>query len=746
MPNPICIFLLIALTFSVIGQSQDQLRIQRAVSTITVDAKMVEAAWQEAEVASGFRQYFPFDSSSAKVRTEVRLTYDDQFLYVFAIMHNNEPRQYITPSLRRDFRGEANDAFVLVLDTYQDKTNAFQFGVNPFGVQREGLVANGGVVSEDLALDWDNKWFSESRILPDRWECELAIPFKTIRYKAGLSSWNVNFYRIDSHIPERSTWSPIPRNNSLLSLAFSKQLIWDKPLQKTGSNISLIPYISETGSKDFEHNEPSKQQLDIGGDAKIALSSALNLDLTINPNFAQVEVDQQVTNLDRFEIFYPEKRQFFLENADLFSGFGSSGAQPFFSRRIGIARDTSTGQNINNPIYGGMRLSGKINNDWRIGLLSMQAAKDSKIDLPSTNYSVIALQRKIFSRSNISAILVNKQAFQDSIGGEFMTRPNKHNTVAGLDYNLSSHNGRWTGKFYYHHSFNDKQSKQDSAYSAGAILDYTSYRTQFSVFSRSIGNNFNPEVGFLRRSRFNQVAPEFFYWFYPRSSIINKHGPGTDVDLVWNDLYGLTDWDANLWYQIRFQNTAQFFTRIRMDYVYLFQDFDPSGTGGLTLPAGTSERWFNVVYSYLSDARRKVFFTINGRIGEYYNGHRQNGEGTISLRLQPHAVISLNFSYNRIRLPKPYSSGDLLLLAPRFDFTFSRKLFWTTYIQYNNQINNWNINSRLQWRFKPVSDLFIVYTDNYASSSYINEDGIFIAKGQPKLRAIAIKLSYWFSP
>lgn len=728
------------------SQAQNQLHIKKATAPITVDSKMDEPDWLDAEVAKGFRQYFPFDSSLAKAQTEVRLTYDDQFLYVYAVMFNLEPRKYITPSLRRDFRGEANDAFVLQLDTYQDKTNAFNFGINPFGVQREGLVSNGGNDRENLSLDWDNKWFSEARILPDRWECELAIPFKTIRFKSGLSAWNINFYRIDSHQTERSTWAPIPRNIPLLSLAYTNLLIWDQPIEKAGPNISLIPYVSGTSTKNFTDALPATQEFGIGGDAKIALSSAMNLDVTINPNFAQVEVDQQVVNLDRFEIFFPERRQFFLENADLFSGFGSQGSQPFFSRRIGVTRDASTGQNINNPIYAGLRLSGKINNDWRIGLMSMQAAQDAANDLPSINYSVAAVQRKIFGRSNISAIVVNKQAFQDSIAGAFRVRPKAANTVAGLDYNLASNNGRWSGKFYYHHSFNHEQSKKDSAHSAGARIDFTSIKTEFSVVSRTVANNFNPEVGFLRRKRFNQFAPEFFYWFYPKSKIINKHGPGTDVDVIWNDIYGITDWDANLWYQIRFQNTGNFFTRIRWDYVYLFSDFDPSGTGGLKLPSGSSFRWFNIVYNYQSDARKKVFFTANGRMGEYYNGHRQNVTGSISLRLQPHAVLSMDFSYNRIRLPKPYNNADLVVLSPRFDFTFSRKVFWTTYVQYNKQIQNWNINSRLQWRFKPVSDLFLVYTDNYASSSYTNEDGIFIAKGQPKLRAIAVKLSYWFNP
>ena len=170
------------------SQAQNQLHIRKAKAAITVDANMNDVDWQEAEIAKGFWQHFPFDSSMAVAQTEVRLTYDEKFLYVYAVMYNLGPRQYVTPSLRRDFRGEGNDSFVVQLDTYQDKTNSFSFGINPFGVQREGLVSNGGIVRESLSLDWDNKWYSEARMLPDRWECEFAIPFSSIRFKSGLSN------------------------------------------------------------------------------------------------------------------------------------------------------------------------------------------------------------------------------------------------------------------------------------------------------------------------------------------------------------------------------------------------------------------------------------------------------------------------------------------------------------------------------------------------------------------------------
>lgn len=705
---------------------------------------MTDPDWEKAEIATHFRQYFPFDSSYARLNTEVRMTYDDRFVYVFAVMYSHANGKYITPSLRRDFRGEAFDSFVAVFDTYQDKTNAFSFGVNPFGVQREGLIARGGNDPEDLSLSWDNKWYSETKIYNDRWVCEFAIPFKTLRFKNGLGTWNANFYRNDTHSTERSTWAPISRAYSLINLASLRELIWDEPLKHPGGNVSVIPYVAPRSERNFEEKQPAVNSIDFGGDAKIAVGPALNLDLTVNPDFSQVEVDQQVTNLNRFEIFYPEKRQFFLENADLFANFGYTNARPFFSRRIGVTRDPSTGQNISNPIYGGARLSGKINNNWRVGLLNMQAAENEDTGLPSLNYAVAAVQRKVFARSNVSMIFVNKQTLNgtpyetvDSLTNE----TNNYNRLAGIEYNLASRDNRWTGKAFYHRSFS--QQKNDSTYAATVQFVYQVPKLEIDFLAQDIGANFDPQVGYLPRKHYKRIAPESYYNFYPKSKIINSHGPGYDIDYIWNEVYGALDWDANLWYRIRFQNTATFYTRLRRDYVFLFAPFDPSGSEGVEMPAGSSYHYNSLILNYQSNARKKFFFGFQSRLGQYFNGTRQNIEGSVSYRLQPYAVLSVDFAYNRIRLPDPYNDADLVLVSPKVDLTFSRKLFWTTYVQYNNQIQNMNINSRLQWRFKPVSDLFLVYTDNYFADTF--NDGHFLYLGQPKLRALVLKLTYWLN-
>jgi len=719
--------------FNLLAQQTDGLHIVRTDQPVRIDGQLDEAAWQAAEKATDFTQYFPFDTSLAESQTEVMLAYDGQFLYLGAKMYNKDPERsvYVTPSLRRDYRGEANDGITLILDPFQDNTNAFQFGVNPFGVQREGLIANGGSSGGDLSLSWDNKWYAEAKQYGDYWIAEMAIPFKTIRFKEGSDRWNINFYRIDSDEGERSTWTPIPRNYRIISLAYTRELIWDRPLEKPGANVALIPYVLGRTSNDLIDGG-SDSGFDVGGDAKIAVGPALNLDLTFNPDFSQVEVDQQVTNLDRFEIFFPERRQFFLENADLFADFGVDRMRPFFSRRIGVARDEETGQNVQNPIYGGARLSGKLNDDWRVGLLNMQSARDLDIGTPSVNYTVAAVQRKVFSRSNVGMIFVNKQPFEDDQISDTTGTLYDYNRVIGLDYNLASNDDTWTGKVFYHQSL--EQDNPEKSYATSARINYNTLRWQGRFFAQSIGENYNPETGFARRIGYNRIASTIQHRWYPKSGIINSHGPGVDFDVLGNQRFGVTDYDINLLYQINFRNTSRFSMRLRREYVYLFSAFDPTRTGGEQLPIDSDYAYNLVIASYSSDRRKRLSVNFSTRSGGYFNGSRLNLQGSLNYRLQPYGSISLDFSFNRLRLPDPYNDADLVLVGPRFDFTFTRSLFWTTFIQYNNQIENININSRLQWRFRPVSDLFVVYTDNYFPDT-------FNSKG----RALVVKCTYWLN-
>lgn len=699
---------------------------------ISLDGKLEEPVWNNLGWAKDFYQFFPSDTSLANAQSKIKIAYDDKFLYIAAVMQNLGPREkYVSTSLRRDYRGEQNDGITFVFDTFNDKTNAFQFGVNPYGVQREALIANGGMQSSDLNLAWDNKWFSQAKIYEDYWVVEAAIPFSTLRYNDGAMNWNVNFYRIDSEYNERSTWSPIPRNFNVINLAFSRKLIFEEPLKKESTNLSLIPYAAITTDRNSLEGTSNPVKPAFGGDAKIGIGPALNMDLTANPDFSQVEVDEQVTNLDRFEIFFPERRQFFLENADLFADFGTQNIRPFFSRRIGVDRDETTGQNVQNPILYGARLSGKLNEDWRIGLMNMQTANDSERGIVGKNFSVAALQKKIFTRSNLGMILIGRETLNANSGLPLFD-PEQYNRLIGFDYNLASADNKWTGKFFYHKTFEFEDKEKNSA--AHAQINYNDLHWEASFSYSNVGEGFNPEVGFTPRTDFQRVSSRITHQFFPNSKIVNRHGPGFETEVLWNESLGVTDELHTLFYTTRFQSLSTLTFTASNRFTYLFFPFDPTRTGGEPLESSTEYRNNSVGFRYVGNPRKVFFVSARGEIGEYFTGNIKTLIGSMNWRLGYLANISMNFSYNNIRLPEPQNDADLFLIGPRIDLTFTKSLFWTTFVQYNNQIDNININTRLQWRYAPVSDLFLVYTENYFPSTFAS-----------KQRAFVMKLNYWFN-
>ena len=403
--------------------------IKKAVYTIEIDGALDEPDWQVAEVAKNFHRVLPIDTGYAATPTEVMVTYDDKNLYFGVICHETVAGDNIIESLRRDFSFGKNDNFLLFMDTYNDQTNGFSFGASAGGAQWDGLQADGGNVS----LVWDCKWLMKVRHYEKYWIIEMSIPFRNLQFKAGVDNWGINFSRLDLKRNEKSSWIPVPRQFPTANLAFTGTLKWDSPPPKPKRRFSLIPYVLAGASKDYQlEGDKAVFKREAGIDAKIALTPSMNLDITLNPDFSQVDVDEQVTNLDRFELFFPERRRFFLENEDLFAGFGKDDIRPFFSRRIGL----------DSPVRAGMRLSGKIDEKWRVGFLNMQTGSTEEV--PAANFTVASLQRKVFARSNIGAFIVNKEI--TSKDDELIKDINMYNRVAGIDFNLASANNRWVGE------------------------------------------------------------------------------------------------------------------------------------------------------------------------------------------------------------------------------------------------------------------------------------------------------------
>ncbi|MBT8219634.1 MAG: carbohydrate binding family 9 domain-containing protein [Bacteroidia bacterium] len=717
----------------------------RISEKIDPDGNLTEDIWNTKPLIKSFWQYFPLDSITAKGSTEIMMAYDDQFLYVAGVCHS-VGNDFVTSSLKRDYSYFGSDNITIMLDTYNDNTNAFVFGLNPFGVRREALVTGGGRGRGSFTMSWDNKWWGDSQQQEKSWTFEMAIPFSSLRYAEESTEWRLNVYRNDTQANEQSTWSRIPQNRIISDLTYMGKINWPDLPQKTSSNISVIPYISTSSARDFENPDETKANSNfaIGGDAKIGITSGLNLDLTFNPDFSQVEVDRQVTNLGRFEIFFPERRQFFLENADLFGGFGTSRSNPFFSRRIGVARDTATDLTIQKKINYGARLSGKIGENLRVGLLTMTTDKQTASGLPAFNYSVAAIQQKIGVRSNIGAIFVNKQAIKGESESDIY---DTYNRVVGLDYNLLSEDNVWRGKAYFHYAITPEEV--DDKYSTFMQLERTTRYSRFELVGMIVGQGFDAEVGFVPRKDFAMVSPEFELFFYPNGGIINRHNFNVDVGLIYQigknenafvDPWELSEWQVESRWSFRFQDNSNLTLFSNTEKITLFNDFDPTRAqeDDVFLPAGEEYQYTNYGFSFRSDSRRKMSYNITPTLGNFFNGKRTSFRLNLSYRMTTLGTISMDVNYNRINLADPFEPVTLWLVGPRFDLTFSKSLFFTNFFQYNNQAQNFNINSRLQWRFAPVSDLFLVYTDNYFTDEAFSQ---FNSRN----RAIVLKVSYWFN-
>lgn len=717
-------------SFSFAQVTKKEVHVKYITEEIIIDGVLDEAIWNQAKPATNFFQYFPTDTTQAKRQAEIRFLFDDKNLYVGIKVHA-KGKDYIIPSLRRDFRAGGSDNITLMFDTFNDGTNAFIFGSNPYGVRREILLSGGGNELRGFNSSWDVKWFGDSKIHDNYYILEWKIPLYAFKYREGETRWRFNSYHFDTQDNERNTWVNIPQNQFIFNLAYMGDMIFERPLGKSKSPISLIPYINTIIGKDHETGE-ALSDFKFGGDAKFTIANSLNLDLTVNPDFSQVEVDQQVTNLTRFEVGLPERRQFFIENSDLFADFGNNrDANPFFSRRIGIAEDID-GNTIENRIIGGVRLSGKLNNNLRLGLLSMQTDEDIPNEIPTVNNSVISIQQKMFSRSNLSLLFINKQATKEY---SFLATEDKYNRVFGIDYTLASKDNTWSGKYFYHKSFSPGVTSND--FSAGVRTQFNNRRLNIRLSGVFVADKFRSDLGFIRRTDIFKINPQFELKFWPKNSQIQRHSFSITPIYIWRPEFDFENSDyliISRW-QASFKNNSEIRLEMFNRFTRLYDPFDPTGTdGAIELPANQNYYYTSFEASYRSDQRKKISYRINPSFGAFFNGNKYSLEANLTLRLQPYFSGSVQLNYDNIDLPDPYPDASIWLIGPRLDFTFTKNIFWATFLQYSTQRQNFSINTRLQWRVAPLSDLFLVYNDNYATDVF-----------SPRFRSINLKFTYWFN-
>ncbi len=721
MRSQLTAIIFIIVCFSGWAQKKNEsfrLHIKRATSPIEIDGVADDPAWQDTDVADDFFMVLPMDGRKANEKSEIRMAYDDKHIYLVATFFNATKGKNFVESLRRDFSFGKNDNFLLFLDPFNNQTTGFSFGSNAAGAQWDGTMYGGSGID----LNWDSKWISKVVRDEEKWVFEMAVPFKSIRYKDGVKEWGINFSRLDLKASEKSSWTPIPRQFPTSSLAYTGVLVWDTPPPSPGTNISLIPYLLGSVTNTEEGSTYDKK---VGGDVKVSLTSSLNLDLTVNPDFSQVEVDRQITNLDRFELFFPEKRQFFLENGDLFANFGYSSIRPFFSRRIGLGV----------PIRAGARVSGNLNEKWRLGLMDMQTAAVDETGLPSQNFGVLSLQRKVFSRSNIGLMLVNMESINYPQESDSLTTlyP-KFNRNVGLEYNLASSNNIWNGKAFILKSFSP--NNQGNGITQAAHLEYKSRKWNWRIQEESVGESYRAEVGYVPRNGYIKLQSYLGYLFFPKSGKILSHGPTLNTSYYFDQSFARTDNTSYLLYSFDFRNRSSFNFFISDDFVELLSPFDPTRLGKEELPTGTKHQWNAFGWMYASKPQSLFTYTFDSRFGGYYeDGNRTSLTTELGYRFQPYVSLSANLNYNRIKMPAPWNTNEFWLIGSEVDITFTNTLFFSNLFQYNEQSKNFNLNSRFQWRYKPASDLFIVYTNNHLLSPYSG-----------RTWSLTLKLNYWFNP
>jgi hypothetical protein len=731
------------------SQSSERfLQIKKADAPIKLDGELNESAWQNAAVVTDFQRQFPVDTGLATARTEVRMTFDGHNLYIGAVCFQKR-EDYTIQSLKRDFPAGTSDVLNLLFNPSKDGLNGFLFGVSPMNVQREALIDNG----TNQSYEWDNRWESAVQNHDDRWVLEVAIPFKTLRYSVlpGENSWKINFVRVRLQNWEVSTWQPVPQQFSPNNLAFTGTLRWETPPPKPGVNIALIPYATGSYSEEWKRDPNSLEVKEktgawagnVGGDAKIGITPSLNLDLTFNPDFSQVEVDRQVANLSRFELFFPERRQFFLENRDLFAMFGFPDTRPFFSRRIGLARNPVTGFNETVPIIAGARLSGKVTDDLRIGFLNMQTDRvdwDTVQTLPAANFTVATVQQKVFGRSALSAVFVNKQNFLENLNESQRADFQNWNRVLGVEYNMYSRDNRWDGEWYYHRSFSPDKERQGQT-----LAQFVGYNDRYYggfLGYQLVDSNYTAEAGFVPRIGVQNFFPGARRTFYPKSKKINTWTIGVEGTLTYSLDFQPTDRDVALYVSAEMKDQTSVSVSIWNNFTYLFEPFDPSNSGNTPLPDSVGYTYSGGFLEFESSTAYDLQGEVELTAGGFFNGNFVSVEGELRYRWQPVGILALGYSYNRIRLPEPYASADFWLIGPRAELSFARNLFASAFFQWNTQYNNMNINARLQWRFAPVSDVFVVYTDNSYAEAIPNTPVKFFS---PKNKALVLKVVYWLN-
>ncbi len=677
-------------------------RAVRAARAPVVDGRLDDPAWADAPVLGGFVQHEPMEGRPATEPTEVRFLFDGEALYVGAWMFDSDPAGIVVGEARRDVDLSNLDSFLLVFDTYRDGQNAFVFGTSPAGVEFDGQVTRegeggfGGNINTrqtrgsggGLNINWDGDWTVRTSRDERGWYAEFRIPFSTLRYAGGSpQTWGFNASRTLRRRNERSVWSPLPREYSLYRISVYGTLEGiEPPVRRVAA---VTPFGLMSVAKDYTGDiiMPPSVDASFGADAKLGLTPSLTLDLTWNTDFAQVEVDDQQVNLTRFNLFFPEKRPFFLENAGTFSVGTPETVELFFSRRVGIGPDRREV-----PLLGGGRLTGKVAG-MTLGFLDIQA--DSRPGVAANNFGVVRLARDLPGRSRLGVIAVSRL-----------------NTDSTADYNLTyGLDGRLgLGRFVLFDGYAARTETPGRTGPEHALNLSGSYagRTWFvGAAYREVGRDFNPEVGFLSRgdSRFTSLRV-LRYIRMPESSVLKELRP----HISYREYFGFDGFSETRLIHFDthfdFRNGAFFqLPAFNLTREGLRAPFEISP--GVVVPAGTYDNQ-EIGFTYNTNLGAPV--SVQGRIdvGGFYSGRRVGTSSTLNVR-QGKTVAALRLTLDDVHLPQ----GDFTttLVGLKLAYSFTPGMYLQSLVQYSNQARTVQGNVRFGWLSRAGTGLFLVYND-----------------------------------
>ena len=713
-----------------IGGGRVATAVESALAPVLDGAVLDDPAWALAPPATGFVQTQPDEGRPASELTEVRIVFTGDTVYFGVICYDNDPSSIIVTDSRRDSSLADSDSFQIILDTFLDRQNGFIFGTSPSGQEYDGQLVNEGAGGSGMGFggggqvggagggfnqNWDGVWQVRTAISEVGWTAEFAIPFRTLRFAAGREqTWGINFQRNIRRRNEQAYWAPLPRQYDLFRVSLAGQLSGVRAPEGLWRTLQVTPYV--IGEAVNRADRPDRRTLglgDFGGDLKYGVTSGLALDLTYNTDFAQVEVDDQQINLDRFQLFFPEKRPFFLENAGAFTVTNSGGAafndpgqtDLFFSRRIGIG---AAGQAI--PILGGARLSGRVSEDVTVGFLNMQteAVGDAT---PANNFTVARLRHDLPNRSSLGGLLVSRQATGPLAGTDNYNRTYALDGRWGFGQNgmVSGFAGRTETPVRDGRHFD-----QDHAFDVAVDYNTEAWRLRAGVME--MGKDFNPEVGFVRRTGFRKVDAGIFNTSRPGPNPlrIQELQPHVTFNRFWDIETGFIETSLiHMDNGMEFEDSSRVITALNIRKEGVTRPFTISGVP----VAPGSYDWHEVNLNYNSDRSAPVGYGFRFQQSGFFGGRLLVAGPTFNFRSGEALNVELRWSRNDIDLPADHVVTNLA--SSRIAYNFSPRLFAQALVQYNDSIDLWSVNFRFGWLQDANTGLFLVYNQTDGLEDFI---------------------------